>query len=68
LVDVNRLLQQMFQRPREILEVSAYQSAVPINKLSTKILTTMNFTEVGNLGESVTITERDVDNSMVGKG
>jgi hypothetical protein len=36
-----------------------------MNKLSTKILTTMNFLEVGNLKESVTITERDVENSMV---
>ena len=36
-----------------------------MNRLSTKVLTTMNFAEVANLGESVTITERDIEDSMV---
>ena len=36
-----------------------------MNKSSTEILTTMNFLEVGNVGESVTITERDIEDSMV---
>jgi hypothetical protein len=36
-----------------------------MNKLSTKILTTMNFLEIGYLGEGMTITEWDIDDSMV---
>jgi hypothetical protein len=40
-------------------------SAVEMNKLSTKILTTMNFLEIGYFGEGMTITEWDIDDSMV---